>query len=121
MSDKKIELLDIYNKNKKKTGKIIERKVGIILNDEEYINSVQCWIINSHNKILLTRRKLNKKGGGMWEPTTGLVQSGEESIQGIKRELQEEIGIFVSDDELNLISTQLDKKCLNNIYFLHKK
>lgn len=44
-----MELLDIYNKNKEKTGKIIERIPGTKLEDNEYALYVQCWIINTSN------------------------------------------------------------------------
>lgn len=73
------EKLDIYDKTKNKTGRIVERKEGIKLNGEEYILAVQCWILNSKGNILLTQRKLDKIHGGMWEPTGGLVISGETS------------------------------------------
>lgn len=99
MDENKIEKLDVYNKNKKRTGKIIERKSGVTLYKGEYIISVQCWIINLDGKILLTQRSLNKSHGGMWEPTGGLVQSGESSKEGIKRELKEEIGLEINNDE----------------------
>lgn len=36
------EKLDIYDKTKNKTGRIVERKAGIKLNGEEYILAVQC-------------------------------------------------------------------------------
>ena len=97
-----IEKLDIYNKNKEKTGRTIERKLDEKLEKGEYIKSIQCWIINSCGNILITQRNLNKKHGGMWEPTGGLVISGEDSIQGVKRELLEEIGINVLESELEL-------------------
>ena len=76
-----MELLDIYNEKKEITGKIIERIPGTKLKDNEYILYVQCWIINDNNKILLTQRRLNKIHGGMWEPTGGIVCSGESSIE----------------------------------------
>lgn len=38
----------------------------------------------------------------MWEPTSGLIISRENSVQGIKRELLEEIGIDISEKELKL-------------------
>lgn len=69
----------------------------------EYIISVQCWIVNLQGKILLTQRSLNKSHGGMWEPTGGLVQSGESSKEGIKRELREEIGLEIDDENIKLI------------------
>ena len=97
------EKLDVYNIDKKRTGKVIERKQGITLNNGEYIISVQCWIVNSEGKILLTQRSLNKNNGGKWEPTGGLVISGETSKQGIKRELKEEIGLDIEDNKIRLI------------------
>ena len=98
-----VEKLDVYDRNKKRTGKIIERKQGVALEKGEYIISVQCWIVNSAKKILLTQRSMNKSHGGMWEPTGGLVQSGESSREGIKRELKEEIGLEIDDDKIELI------------------
>ena len=98
-----IEKLDVYDKEKKRTGKIIERKQGVTRNKGEYVISVQCWIVNSEGKMLLTQRSLNKTHGGMWEPTGGLVISGETSKQGIKRELKEEIGLDIDDDKIELI------------------
>lgn len=97
------EKLDVYNIDKKRTGKVIERKQGVTLNNGEYIISVQCWIVNSEGKILLTQRSLNKNNGGKWEPTGGLVVSGETSKQGIKRELKEEIGLDIEEDKIRLI------------------
>lgn len=97
------EKLDVYNIDKKRTGKVIERKQGVTLNKGEYMISVQCWIVNREGKILLTQRSLNKNNGGKWEPTGGLVISGETSKQGIKRELKEEIGLEIEDNKIRLI------------------
>lgn len=104
-----IERLDIYDQERKKTGKIIERKEGLRIGKEEYILAVQCWIINKQREILLTQRRFDKGYGGMWEPTGGLVTSGENSIQGVRRELQEEIGINISKDDLFLLKEKIDK------------
>lgn len=104
-----IERLDIYDNEKKKTGKIIERKEGLRLGEEEYILAVQCWIINKKREILLTQRKFDKGYGGMWEPTGGLLISGENSIQGVKRELQEEIGLNISKEDLFLVREKIEK------------
>ncbi len=98
-----VEKLDVYDRKKKRTGKAIERKEGEILNKGEYIISVQCWIINNQGKILLTKRNLNKTHGGMWEPTNGLVISGEASKEAIKRELKEEIGLDIEENKITLI------------------
>ena len=117
------EKLDVYDENRNKKGKIIERKEGEILSSDEYILAIQCWIINSNNEILLTKRKATKKNGNMWEPTGGLVQSGENSMDGAKRELKEEIGISVDDNDLILLKTNTEKGNVNvfrNIYVINK-
>lgn len=114
------EKLDIYNENKIKTGKIIERKEEVTIEKNEFVLAVQCWIINTKNEILLTKRKLDKKFGGMWEPTSGLVKSGEDSIQGIKREIKEEIGIEIEDKELKLLKTVKGEETIRDIYIINK-
>ena len=118
------ELVDIYNNKKEKTGKVVERKRGALLEKDEYIISVTCWILNNEEKILLTQRKLDKHHGGMWEPTTGLVISGESSLQGILRELNEEIGIKVNAEEIKLAKEIVEKRSdlnfFRDIYLLRK-
>ena len=117
------EKLDVYDENRNKKGKIIERKEGEILSSDEYILAIQCWIINSNNEILLTKRKATKKNGNMWEPTGGLVQSGENIMDGAKRELKEEIGISVDDNDLILLKTNTEKGNVNvfrDVYVINK-
>lgn len=114
------ELVDVYDKNKNLTGKIIKRKDIDLLNDDEYIITVHCFIINSSNQILLTQRSLNQNRGGKWEDTHGGLQSGETSILGIKRELKEEIGIDIQTSELKLIKTLKQKNKFRDIYIIKK-
>lgn len=52
----------------------------------------------------------------MWEPTGGLVQSGENSIQATKRELNEEIGINIFERELKFIKEKIDKSDRHNVF-----
>lgn len=115
-----MEVLDLYNINKEKTGKIIERKEKVSIKENEYVLAVQCWIINTKKEVLLTQRKLDKKYGGMWEATSGLVKSGENSIKGIKRELKEEIGIEIEDKDLKLLKTVIGEKTIRDIYIINK-
>lgn len=119
-----MELLDIYNINKERIGKQVKRIRGEKLSKGEYIIAVHAWVINSDGKILLTRRGLNKTYAGMWEPTSGLIKSGESSIQGIKRELQEEIGLNVLDSEIILVKEVVEENSdvsfLRDIYVVNK-
>lgn len=116
----KKELVDVYDENKNITGKIIDRKDINTLTDHEYIITVHCFIINLSNQILLTQRSLNKNRGGKWEETHGGLRVGEQSINGIIRELQEEIGINVNAQELKLITTIKRKNKFRDIYILRK-
>ena len=118
------ELIDVYNSKKEKTGKIVERKRGTSLEKGEYIISVTCWIINKDGRILLTQRKPDKHNGGKWEPTTGLVVSGESSLQGIVRELNEEIGVNINQSEITLIKEIIEERTdisfFRDIYLIRK-
>ena len=92
------EYYDIYDKNKNKTGRKeirgkYDRKLG------EYLLIVTGIIINSENKILITQRAEYKHWGLMWECNGGSVKAGETSIEGVIRELKEELGIEFSKDE----------------------
>ncbi len=114
------ELVDVYDENKNITGKIIKRTDINLLKENEYIITVHCFIINSHNQILLTQRSLNKKSAGKWEDTHGGLQSGESSVFGIQRELKEEIGIDIQINELKFIKTLRKKNKFRDIYIIKK-
>lgn len=116
----KEELVDVYDKNKNITGKIIKREDIELLNEDEYIITVHCFIINSINQILLTQRSLTKNRGGRWEETHGALKAGEISIRGIQRELKEEIGIDVQINELKLVQTLKRKNKFRDIYIIKK-
>lgn len=116
----KEELVDVYDKNRNITGKIISRRDISILKNDEYIITVHCFIINSSNQILLTQRSFNKNRGGKWEETHRGLRTGEKSVEGIKRELQEEIGINVQANDLKLIKILKRKNKFRDIYILKK-
>lgn len=121
MKEKIMEYLDVYNKNKELVGKTIERHESRdVLGENEYFLFEQAWVINNEGKILLTRRAPNKKYAGFWEPTSGHVMAGEKSIDGIKRELREEIGIDLKENELILAKSFIDKKSIKEIWIVKK-
>lgn len=78
------ELWDIYDENKNKTGKTAIRDVTILQKGEYHI-VVTGIILNSKNEILISKRAMNKKFGGMWECNGGSILAGETSKEGIKR------------------------------------
>ena len=92
------ELWDIYDRNKQKTGKTAERGV-YQFKEGEYHIVVTGIILNSKNEILISKRAEFKKYGGMWECNGGSILAGETSLQGIIRELKEELGIQFAEKE----------------------
>ena len=79
-------MMDIYDENKIKTGKVINREDRKHLNNNEYTLSVHCWIINSKKEILITQRSMNMNRGGKWEDTHGGVKASDGFKEIIKNE-----------------------------------
>ena len=103
------ELWDVYDANKKKTGKTAERDV-YQLKEGEYHIVVTGIIINSKNEILITKRAEHKKFGLMWECNGGSILAGETSLEGVIRELKEELGIqFTKKEAIFLKEIRRDK------------
>lgn len=92
------ELWDIYDINKKKIGKTAERDV-YQFKEGEYHIVVTGIIINSKKEILISKRAKHKKFGLMWKCGGGSILAGETSLEGIIRELKEELGIEFSKKE----------------------
>lgn len=116
----KDEFVDVYDENKNKTGKIINRKDRNQLKKDEYTICVHCWIINSKKEILITQRSMKLNRGGMWEDTHGGVKSGETSIEAMKRELKEELGINVASSDLRFVKTLKRDNVLRDCYIIYK-
>ena len=97
------EMWDLIDSNKNKTGITYERNCGTPIPKDMYHLAVEIWTLKPNGEILLTQRHPNKNYGLMWEATGGSVLAGESSIQGAVRELYEETGIKVNDNELTYI------------------
>ena len=73
----KLEKFDIYDENKKLTGKTKIRNQDI-LKDGEYGLLTHAIIMNKHKEILISKRSKNKrKNPGMWEINGGVCMAGE--------------------------------------------
>lgn len=95
----KVEYVDIYDRNKNKLG-ITKRRNIDTYEKGEYIIGVQLVIINDKNEILITKRSDKKKLlPGKWECNGGAIDAGETSIEGLEREILEELGIKIDRDK----------------------
>jgi len=92
------ELWDIYDENRNKTGKVVERGNAKFEKGEFHI--VVCGIImNSKNEILISQRAAHKDHPLVWECNGGSILAGETSLEGILRELKEEVGLEFTKEE----------------------
>jgi len=92
-----MELWDIYDENKQRTGRTMKRN-DWCLKDGEYHLTVLGVIARPDGKFLITKRVMTKSWApGWWEVSGGAVQAGEESADAVKREVFEETGLDVTD------------------------
>ncbi len=95
----KVEYWDIYDKNKKKTGRTMKRN-DWCLADDEYHLTVLGVVRRSDGKYLITKRiKTKQWAPGWWEVSGGACMAGEESKEAVLREVKEETGLDVSNAE----------------------
>ena len=88
-----LELFDVYDSYKQKTGRIIKR--GERLGNDEYKVFVQVWLKDKNNKVLLEKRTSNVTSPNLWCAVGGHLKSGEDAFDACIRETLEEVGIDV--------------------------
>lgn len=113
-----MEYLDILDKNGKKTG---ERKPRKEVHSKGYWHKgVHIWISNSKKELLVQRRSANKDvyPNKLYISVAGHPVSGEEEIDSIKREFEEEIGIELDTNKLEYLFTFSQEVVENNGKFL---
>ena len=111
------ELVDIYEK---KTGVLIERGTNTPIPDGMYHTAVDIWTKDKDGKILLTKRHPNKDWGLKWECSGGAIVKGESSLEAGRRELLEETGISVSEEQLIYLGKSMmnGHRCIIYTYFV---
>lgn len=110
-----MELLDYYDeKNEKKLG-VLERKK--IHQCDLWHREISVWILNEKNEVLLQRRSpLKKTGANKFSLTAGHIGTGEKEIEAALREIKEEIGINVTENELILLDIYKNEQKNNNCF-----
>ena len=106
-----MELVEIVNQKGEPTGQIIDKQ------EAHSKNLLHCgvivFIINDNNQILLSKRSNNRIfNPNKWEICGGHVRAGEKLVEAAIRELKEELGLIIKENELSSI---LYKECsINN-------
>ena len=113
-----MEKRDLYDKNKNLTGETIYK--GEPIPENRYIIVVLAFIQNSEGKFLIQKR--SKEKDGLYGSTGGHPKTGETSLQGMITEIQEEIGLEVNENEVELIYAGREdtERVFFDIYYLKK-
>ena len=91
-----MEYWDIYNENKERTGRIMQRN-DWNMKPGEYHLTVLGVICRMDGRYLITRRVQTKSwAAGCWEVPGGGVRAGEASFDAVRREVMEETGLDVT-------------------------
>ena len=99
------EIIDIYDENKQKTGRTLIRHKEF-LKEGEYIIGVQAIIMNSKNEILISLRSpLKEKYPSTWECNGGGLLHNEDVVEGLIREIDEELGIKLKKEDAIYLKT----------------
>lgn len=99
------EMIDVLNENGIKTGEVITRseihKRGL------WHKIVVIAIVDEQNQLLMQQRSFKKiTGAGKWDvAAAGHVSSGQSSVEAAVREINEEVGIKISANDLKYITT----------------
>ena len=97
-----MEMIDIYDENKNKTGKVQSRDK--ILKKGEYMLFGLAILEDEYGKIFATKRSLTKKwAAGVWEIPGGGAKAGESSEEAVIREIVEETGLDIAKVKTKLV------------------
>jgi 8-oxo-dGTP diphosphatase len=114
-----LEIWDVYNQNREKTGKTAVR--GEELNPGDYHLVVHIWIINSKGQYLIQKRAPTVKGNpNRWATTGGAALKGDDSAAACIRETQEEIGIVPNMENAKVVFTVLRNDSICDIWLIRQ-
>ena len=82
------ELLDTFDEQGNKTGTVQKGQ-----HTDDYVKCCSCFVVNNRNQVLIEKRGNTVLDAGKLDLCSGHVKSGEISMQGMIRELREELGI----------------------------
>ncbi len=114
-----MELLDIYDDNGNLTGRKIARGDKTAkLSKNEHIAVGVIFIENDKGEFLIQKTSIEK--GGEFSSTGGHIDSGETPLESIKREVEEELGINVNNDNIIDYGFILYDMPLRYLFYLKK-
>ncbi len=114
-----MELLDVYDNNGNRTGRVIDRSDfktnPNLLGENENIAVAIIIIENSNHEFLI-----QKVPWGPYSSTGGHVASKEEPYDTIIREIKEELGYDASNDNIIYKGNKILFNAIRHMYYLNK-
>ena len=111
-----METRDLFDRNRKPIGKITTEDSNIA--EEKYIQIVIICFENNNHEFLIQKRA--EKKNGKWALTGGHVVSGEDSVTAILRETQEELGLDLAENDVELVFSKRAYDCFVDMYYVKK-
>ena len=113
-----MELVDVYDKEKRSTGKRVARGAALLAG--EYFLVSHLCLFNRRGELLIQQRSPARAHyPGRWDVSAGgFVRSGENSAEAVIRETREELGLRISPHELRFILCQPFSCVLDDFFFL---
>lgn len=111
-----LERVDLYQDRFVNTEQSIIR--GTPEKKDAYTMAVFACIFHSDGKMLIQRRQKSKKSWpGMWDVSVGgAVTSGETSLTAVQREIAEELGIQVKEENLTKLLALYYDRMIHDFY-----
>lgn len=109
-----MEKFDVLDSNGNKTGNVKPRDE--VHKDGDWHKAVHIWIINNQGELILQKRSKEKvTNPNMWTTSTsGHLSAGDTPIIGAIRELREEIGLQINEEDLEYLFTVKEQTVHNN-------
>lgn len=103
-----MEVWDLYTENRELSGQTHIR--GDELPENLYHLVVHVWIRNSKGQYLISQRAADRPTHPlMWETAGGSVIAGETSLQGALREVKEEVGVDLEEENGRVVFSKVRK------------
>ncbi len=112
-----VEYWDILDRDGNFTGQRLKRDRFNHLHSGQYHLVVHIWICNSRGEFLIQQRSADRVPmPGEWAATGGSAHSGETSRQAAMRELAEELGIAVRENEIHYVCRLVRKNSITDLW-----
>ncbi|WP_297788928.1 NUDIX domain-containing protein [uncultured Anaerococcus sp.] len=114
-----MEILDLYDENRIRTGKTYIR--GEKMPENTYRLIVHAAIFNAKGQLLIQQRQATKTMANLWDLSCGgASDKGESSKEAIRREVMEELGLDIDFFDIRPIFTANFKHGFDDFYLVHR-